>query len=32
MESGEVSVDGGFDGKKLNKQKMVRGKIKDLKK
>ena len=32
METGEVSVDGGFDGKKLNKQKMVRGKIKDLKK
>lgn len=31
METGEVSVDGGFDGKKLNKQKMVRGKIKDLK-
>ena len=32
METGEVSVDGGFDGKKLNKQKMVKGKIKDLKK
>jgi len=38
MESGEVtndsevSVDGGFDGKKLNKSIVKRGKIKDLKK
>ena len=32
METGEVSVDGGFDGKKLNKSVVKRGKIKDLKK
>jgi hypothetical protein len=32
METGEVSVDGGFDGKKLNKSIVKKGKIKDLKK
>ena len=31
-ETGEVSVDGGFDGKKLNKSIVKKGKIKDLKK
>ena len=32
METGEVSNDGGFDGKKLNKSVVKKGKIKDLKK
>jgi hypothetical protein len=32
MKTGEVSNDGGFDGKKLNKSVVKKGKIKDLKK